>query len=327
MTKSIRMYAYGDESVLRYEDMALPNALTGNQILVRHTAIGVNYIDIYYRTGLYPVPSLPCTLGVEAVGVIEAVGPDVQYYMVGDRVGYCKGGLGAYSAHRMTEEQNLIMLPAEIDDQVAAALLLKGSTAHYLLRRTFALAAGATALIQAGAGGTGLILCQWAKVIGATVIATVGSREKEALVREHGADHVILYKEEDVAQRVNEITDGKKCNVVYDGVGKDTFMASLDSLMPFGLMVSFGQSSGPIPPFSISELAKRGSLFLTRPNLFDYKKDFGEYVLGCEELFAHVIQGNIRANISGVYSLKDVAHAHRDLQSRKTSGALILIPE
>ncbi len=326
MAEIIRFYQTGDENQLVYErGVAIPEP-KGREVLIRHTAIGVNYIDVYYRSGLYGVPSLPSCLGVEAVGVIEAVGDAVQYYMVGDRVGYCKGGLGAYASHRVLDETNLVMLPPEIEDDAAAAVLLKGNTAHYLLRKTIAVSEGANVLVQAGAGGTGLILCQWAKALGATVITTVGTREKEAVVRDAGADHVIFYKEQDVAQTVMDVTEGRKCHVVYDGVGKDTFFSSLDCLMPFGLMVSFGQSSGAIPDFNITELSKRGSLFLTRPSLFDYKKDFSDYVHGCEELFVMVVAGHIKPLIGGRYALKDAAQAHRDLASRKTIGSLVLYP-
>ena len=326
MAEIIRFYQAGDENQMVYEENQPTPEPKGREVLIRHTAIGVNFIDVYHRSGFYSVSTLPSTLGVEAVGVVEAIGDDVQFYMVGDRVGYCKGGVGAYASHRVIDETNLVMLPPEISDEEAAAILLKGNTAHYLVRRTYFLSEGATVLIQAGAGGTGLMLIQWAKALGAKVITTVGSREKEALVRAAGADHVILYREQDVAKAVEEITEGKKCNVAYDGVGKDTFYSSLDSLMPFGLMVSFGQSSGAIPDFNISELAKRGSLFLTRPSLFDYKKDFSEYVNGCEELFQMVIQGYIKPLIGGRYALKDAAQAHRDLASRQTIGSLLLIP-
>ena len=298
----------------------------GREVLIRHTAIGINFIDIYHRTGLYPVANGQFGLGVEAAGVVEAVGADVEFLMVGDRVAYAKGGVGAYATHRLIHEENVVMLPPEISDIQAAALMLKGLTAHYLLRRCFVVDQRVCVLIQAAAGGVGLLLSQWANALGAAVIGTVGSREKAELALLNGCHHVILYRDEDVAIRVRELTNGKGCNLVYDGVGKDTFFSSLDCLMPYGLMISYGQSSGAIPPFDILELSKRGSLFLTRPTLFDYCKDYRDYVAASEDLFEMVKLGLVKEHVHAIYPLEEVAQAHRDLESRKTSGSLILIP-
>jgi NADPH2:quinone reductase len=323
--KKVEIHVSGGVDQIGFVPMELVQP-SGRDVLVRHTAIGVNYIDVYHRNGLYGLGGFPHGLGVEAAGVVEAVGEDVEYLMVGDRVVYAKGGVGAYATHRVLHEENLVMLPPEISDIQAAALMLKGLTAHYLLRRTFVVDERVIILVQAAAGGVGLLLCQWANALGAGVIGTVGSAEKAELVLANGCHHAVLYREEDVATRVRELTEGKGCNVVYDGVGKDTFFSSLDSLVPYGLMVSYGQSSGAIPPFDLLELSKRGSLFLTRPTLFDYKKDFKEYVSSAEELFEMVRLGYVKEHIHAVYSLEDVAQAHADLESRKTTGSLILVP-
>lgn len=321
----VNVYNYGEPEQMRLES-AKWDVLSGREVLIRHTAIGVNFIDIYHRQGVYPSPQFPFGLGVEAAGIVEAIGPEVMFFEVGDRVAYAKGGVGAYASHRTIHEENLVMLPPEISDIQAASSLLKGLTAHYLLRRTFVVDETITLLVQAAAGGVGLFLCQWARALGARVIGTVGSQEKAALAYENGCNDVILSREESVVERVRAITCGKGCNIVYDGVGKDTFFSSLDCLIPYGLMVSYGQSSGAIPPFDILELSRRGSLFLTRPTLFDYKKDYKEYVNSAEELFGLMISGYIKEHVYAQYPLTSVVQAHKELASRQTTGALILIP-
>lgn len=321
----VSVYEVGAPENMRFEAMELRRPV-GREVLIRHTAIGVNFIDIYHCQGLYSAGDLPFSLGVEAVGVIEAIGDEVMFYEVGDRVGYVKGGLGSYATHRLIQEENLVMLPPEISDVQAASSLLKGLTAHYLLRRTFVVDNSITMLVQAAAGGVGLFLSQWARYLGAKVIGTVGSTEKARLAHANGCNEVILYREENVSERVRVLTAGNGCNIVYDGVGKDTFFSSLDCLMPYGLMVSYGQSSGAIPPFDILELSRRGSLYLTRPTLFDYKKDFQEYTQSAEEFFGLMINGIIKEHIYAQYPLSSVVEAHRDLLSRKTHGALVLIP-
>jgi NADPH2:quinone reductase len=294
-------------------------------VRLRHTAIGLNYIDIYHRNGLYPV-SLPAIPGLEAAGQIEAVGEGVKNFKVGDRVAYGRGPLGAYTEARNIAAKELIALPEGVSDEVAAASMLKGLTAWYLLHQTFPVNKGDTLLIHAAAGGVGLIMVQWAKKLGARVIATVGSEEKAALVKEHGADQVILYRTEPVAPKVKMLTDGKGVDVVYDAVGKATFMASLDSLKPQGLMVSYGQASGPVPTFDISELSKRGSLYLTRPNLTDYMKRDATYREAAKALLDRIAAGDIKIHVAQKLPLKEAAKAQIALETRETVGATVLVP-
>lgn len=325
MTKAIVIHTPGGPEVMKWEAVTLPPPGEG-EVLIRHTAIGLNYIDVYYRTGLYPAPS-PFTPGMEASGVVVKCGPGVSLFKEGERVAYALGPLGAYSQERVIHEKYLMKLPDEISDQLAAGLMVKGLTAHYLVRRTFMLNKNHTILVHAAAGGVGLLLCQWAKYLGARVIGTVSSPEKAELAKQNGCEFPIIYKSENVVERVKEITGGRGVNVVYDSVGKDTFMDSLDCLMRFGMMVSYGQASGPIPPFDIGLLARKGSLFLTRPSLAHYKEDTQEYIVSCAEMFDLVLSGDLRIHIRQSYYLHDAPAAHRDLESRKTEGSTILIPE
>lgn len=323
MTKAIRVHATGGPEVLSYEDVEV-GAPGPGQARVRHTAIGVNFIDIYFRTGAYPAP-LPFTPGNEGAGVVEAVGEGVTGVAPGDRVAYA-AGLGAYAQARLIEADRLVKLPEGIDDETAAAMMLKGLTAQYLLRRTHRVEPGDTILVHAAAGGVGLILCQWGKHLGATVIGTVGSPEKGELARAHGADHVIDYTREDFAARVAEITKGEKCSVVYDGVGKATFPGSLDCLRPLGMFVSFGAASGPVDAFNLGLLAQKGSLFVTRPTLFTYVAKRADLVASAQDLFAVVESGAVTIPVHARAALSEVADVHRRLESRATTGAAVLLP-
>jgi NADPH2:quinone reductase len=286
----------------------------------------VNFIDIYHRTGLYPVPGLPSGIGLEAAGVVEEVGPGVTEVAVGDRVAYAGGPLGAYAEWRCFPAERLVRLPAGISDEEAAAMMLKGLTAQYLLRRTYRVEAGDTILFYAAAGGVGLLACQWAKHLGARVIGVVGSEDKVPLAREHGCEHVIVSDREDVPARVREITAGKGVPVVYDSVGKATFFASLDCLAPRGLMVSFGNSSGPVPPFDIQHLAQRGSLYLTRPTLQTYIATRAELLAAADELFEVVLSKAVRVRIGKRLPLQAASEAHRLLAARQTTGSIVLLP-
>jgi len=323
MTGVYRMHEPGPPDVMRWEDDPVqePN---GRMVRVRHTAIGLNYIDVYHRSGLYPLP-LPTRLGVEAAGVVDAVGPDVTRFAPGDRVAYA-GGLGAYAEANLMPEGRLVGLPEAVSDEVAAASLLKGLTACYLLRRTFPVSAQHAVLVHAAAGGVGLILCQWASHLGATVIGTVGSQEKAELAHANGAHHTILYRNEDVAARVREITDGKGVNVSYDSVGKDTFQASLDSLAPLGMFVSYGNSSGNAPDVPPHELQNRGSLFFTRPSLAHYSASTKDLDALADEFFARLADGTVTIHINQRYALRDLIQAHRDLEARATTGSTIILP-
>lgn len=321
--KAIRIHAPGGPEALRLEPVTVNPPGIG-EALVRQTAIGVNFIDIYHRTGLYKLPSYPATLGVEAAGVVESVGPACLFVKPGDRVAYATAPVGAYATHRVVAEKFLVKLPDEISDETGAAMMLKGLTAHYLIRRTFVVTDKVTLLVHAAAGGVGLILCQWAKRLGATVIGTVGSEEKAAIAKANGCDHVILLGKENLAERVRAVTGGKMVHCVYDSIGKDSFMDSLDCLMKFGIMVSYGQSSGPVPPLDVGLLARKGSLFLTRPTLFDYKADPTELLVSCGELFEVVISGAVKIHIGQRYRFENAAEAHRDLEARKTKGASVL---
>ncbi len=322
MTHVIRFEKTGGPEVLSWHEVSLGKPGPG-EVRIRHTAVGLNYIDTYQRSGLYPLP-LPSGLGSEAAGVIEEVGPGVAGLKAGDRVAYAGGPLGAYAEERIMPAERLVPVPQGIGDREAAAMMLKGMTAWYLCRRTHAVAAGETILVQAAAGGVGLILCQWAKHLGATVIGTVGSEEKAALARKNGCDHTILYRREDLVARVDEITRGQKLPVVYDSVGKDSFFKSLDCLRPLGLLASFGQSSGAIGPFDIGMLAAKGSLFLTRPVLNHYTARREDLLTAARELFAVVSSGAVKIAINQTYPLREAAQAHRDLQDRKTTGQTVL---
>ncbi|MCH6577618.1 MAG: quinone oxidoreductase [Alphaproteobacteria bacterium] len=324
MTKAIRIHETGGPEVLAYEDVEV-GAPGPGEALLHQTAVGLNFIDIYYRLGLYPIPSMPVTLGVEAAGTVEAVGDGVSDIQPGDRVAYAPV-LGAYAGRRLIAADRLVKLPDDVSANEAAAMMLQGLTAQYLGRRCYRIAAADTVLVHAAAGGVGLILCQWAKHLGATVIGTVGSEAKAELARRHGCDHVINYTEEDFVERVAEITGGEGLPVVYDSVGKTTFMKSLDCLRPFGLMVSFGQSSGPVEPLDLKHLAAKGSLHLTRPTLMTYAAKRADLLAGAKELFEVVGSGAVTVQRNQEYSLADTAEAHRDLESRKTTGSTILIP-
>jgi NADPH:quinone reductase len=322
--QAIRFAHCGGPEVMTLHDIALAAPGPG-EVRLRQTAIGLNFIDIYHRTGLYPLP-LPSGLGLEAVGVVEAIGDGVTNMRVGDRVGYGWGPIGAYATHRLFPADRLVAIPEEISDDVAAAILLKGCTAEFLVQRAYPVQSGDTVLIHAAAGGVGLLLAQWLKSIGATVIGTVGSAAKAALASTHGCDHVINYGHEDVAARVRDITGGTGVAVVYDSVGKDTFMASLDSLRPRGTLVSFGNASGPVTNVDIGILAAKGSLYLTRPTLMHYYATAAERTAGTRALFAKVASGALTIRIDQRYDLADVARAHEDLAGRRTTGASLLLP-
>ncbi|ESY74850.1 quinone oxidoreductase [Mesorhizobium sp. M0051] len=325
MSKAIRIHAHGGPEVLTYED-ADPGQPGAGQILIRHTAIGLNFIDVYHRSGLYPPPGgFPLVPGGEAAGVVLGVGKGVEWLKPGDRIAYAVT-TGAYAQERVIDASRVVKVPDGISDEQAAAMMLKGMTAEYLLRRTFKVKAGDTILFHAAAGGVGLILGQWARYLGATVIGTASSSDKIELAKEHGFDHVINYKEQDFVAGVAAITDGRKCDVVYDSVGNDTFPASLDCLRPLGMFVSFGQSSGPIPPFSMSLLAQKGSLFATRPTLFVYNAKREDLEASAAALFEVVLSGAVKIKINQRYALKDVGRAHSDLEGRRTTGTTILIP-
>jgi len=323
-THAMRMHETGGPEVLRWQPIELAPPGPG-EVRVRHHAIGLNFIDTYYRTGLYST-ALPAVLGSEAAGVVEDVGQGVTAFAKGDRVAYATGPLGAYAEARNIPAANLVKVPPEIDDQTAAAAMLKGMTAQYLVRRTYAVREGDTILVHAAAGGVGLILCQWAKHLGATVIGTVGSDSKSKLAREHGCDHVVLYRTEDVPARVRAITNGAGVPVVYDSVGKDTFAASLDCLQPRGLMVTFGQSSGAVGPFDPRLLSQKGSLYLTRPTIGDYVRARADLEAAARELFEVIASGVVRIHVAQTYPLRDAERAHRDLEARNTTGSTVLLP-
>ena len=321
---AIRIHQTGGPEAMRWEEVEVGEPGPG-QVRIRHTAVGLNFIDTYHRSGLYPLP-LPSGIGLEAAGVIEAVGEGVEDFKPGDRAGYCTGPIGAYSEARLFPADRLIKLPDAIDDRTAAAMLLQGLTAQYLLRRTHRVKAGETILVHAAAGGVGLILGQWGKHLGATVIGTVGSEDKAALARANGCDHVILYRQEKVSQRVRELTDGAGVPVVYDGVGKDTFMDSLDCLSPLGMMVTFGNASGPVPAFEPAILSQKGSLFLTRPTLMHYVAKRADLLAAAKELFEVVQKGVVKINVNQSFPLKEAVTSHRTLEARKTTGSTVLLP-
>ena len=320
MPKAIRFYQPGGPEVLVWEEVPVGKPGPG-EARVRHTAVGLNYVDIYIRRGLYPVP-LPSGLGTEAAGVVEEVRPDITDVKPGDRVAYAGGPLGAYSEERVMPADRLVV-PQGISDQQAAAMMLKGLTVQYLIRQIHNVGKGSTILFHAAAGGVGLIACQWAKSLGATVIGTVGNEEKAKIAKAHGCDHPIVYSREDFVARVKEITRDQKLPVVYDSVGKDTFMKSLDCLRPRGLMVSFGQSSGPVGPVDLGIFAQKGSLFFTRPTLNTYAAARGDLLAMAKDLFDVVLSGAVKIEINQTYPLKEAAQAHRDLESRKTVGSTV----
>ena len=322
--RAIRFAQNGGPEVLRLEDIDLPGPRSG-QVRVRHTVIGVNFIDTYQRTGLYPV-QLPSGLGLEAAGIVDTLGSGVTSLKPGDRVAYCMGPIGAYAEANNVPADLLVKIPAKISDETAAAALLKGMTAQYLLKRTYALEKGETILFHAAAGGVGLIACQWAKHLGAQVIGTVGSDEKVALARSHGCDHVLNTRSEDWVRRVREITKGEGVPVVYDSIGKDTFMGSLDCLAVRGMMVSFGNASGAVPPFEPGILSAKGSLYLTRPTLFHYARNAKELQETADDLFAVLESGVVKVAVHQRFALNEAARAHEALHSRKTTGATVLIP-
>ncbi len=324
MPKTIRITQTGGPEAMRYEEVEVGEPGEG-QARIRHTAVGVNFIDVYHRTGLYPLP-MPMGLGLEAAGVVEAVGSGVTIVKPGDRVAYAGGPPGAYSQSRVLPAHVLVPIPDGVSDETAAAIMLKGMTTQYLIRRTYPVKAGETVLFHAAAGGVGLIVCQWLKALGATVIGTVGSEEKAAIARAHGCDHVIISTKEGIAERVREITSGQGVPVVYDSVGKDTFLASLDCLQPRGLMVSFGNASGKVDPFDIGILSQKGSLYLTRPTLATYTATRPELEATARDLFQVVQEGKVKVEVRHTYPLAEAAQAHRDLEGRKTVGSIVMVP-
>ncbi len=323
MAHVIRIHQNGGPEQMRWEEVTVGDPGPG-EVRVRNTAIGLNYIDTYHRSGLYPLP-LPLVLGSEGAGVVEAVGPKVKEFKVGDRVAYAQP-IGAYAEVLIRPVARLVKIPAGIKDETAAAMMLKGMTAWYLCRRTYRVKKGDTIVVHAAAGGVGQILCQWAKHLGATVIGTVGSDEKVALAKKVGCRHVVVMSREKLSERVKAITKGKGVPVVYDGVGKDTFMESLDCLAPRGLMASFGNASGAVSPVNIGILAQKGSLYLTRPTLVNYTATREDLLTAARELFAVVKKGAVKITINQRYPLREAAQAHRDLESRKTTGSTVLLP-
>jgi NADPH:quinone reductase len=325
MVKAVRVHEQGGTDVLRYEDVDIGRPGKG-EARIRHTAIGLNFLDVYFRSGVYAPPAgLPLTLGNEAAGLVVETGEGVSEVKEGDRVAYV-GPLGAYAEERLIAAGRLVKLPSAISDDQAAAMLVKGMTAEYLLNRTYQVKPGQTVLYHAAAGGVGLLFGQWAKHLGATVIGTAGSAAKVALARAHGFDHVVNYNEVDFVSAVREITGGKMCDVVYDSVGKDTFPASLDCLKPRGLFVTFGQSSGPIPPVSLALLSQKGSLYVTRPSIFTYIAKREELDASAAALFDVVSKGVVKVEVTGRYPLAEAGRAHADLEGRRTTGASVLIP-
>ncbi|KWF31316.1 quinone oxidoreductase family protein [Burkholderia pseudomultivorans] len=324
MPKAIRYDQPGGPDVMKWVDVEVgaPNA---GEVRIRQHAVGLNYIDVYFRTGLYPQP-LPGGLGMEAAGEVTAVGDGVSALKVGDRVAYVAQPPGAYAQERVLPAERVVKLPDGIGYDDAASVMLQGLTAHYLLRRTYPVKAGDTILIHAAAGGVGLLVCQWAKALGATVIGTVGSDEKAELAKAHGCDHPVVYTRENFTQRVKEITNGAGVPVVYDSIGKDTYLGSLDSLAPLGYFVSFGNASGPLPPIDSKEFSSRGSLFFTRPTLFSYIAKRADLEAAAAELFDVILSGKVKTSINQRYPLAEVGRAHADLESRKTTGSTLLIP-
>jgi NADPH2:quinone reductase len=326
MTKAVMMEKTGGPEVLHWVDYDPGPPKTG-EVQLRQEAVGLNFIDVYHRSGLYPLPSLPAIPGMEGAGVVQAVGEDVSEFAAGDRVAYAGLPPGAYAEVRNIPAHRLVKLPDAISTRHAAAMMLQGMTARYLLHGCYKVKAGDRILVQAAAGGVGLIVCQWAKHIGAVVIGTAGSPEKAELAKNHGCDYPILYRDEDFVSRVKEITQGRGVDVVYDSVGQSTFMKSLDCLRPMGMMVSFGQSSGSVPPFDTGILAAKGSLFLTRPSLMAYTAKREDLLAHARDLFDVVEKGAVKIEVRQTYPLAEAARAHRDLENRKTTGSTVLIVE
>ena len=325
MPKAIRFHKTGGPEVLVAEDVEVGDPGQG-QIRIKQHAVGLNYLDTYHRTGLYPLP-LPSGLGSEGAGVVEAVGPGVTELKAGDRVAYASAPVGAYAEARLYPADRAVRIPEGISFETAAAMMLKGMTAQYLIKRTFKVQSGMTVLWHAAAGGVGLIACQWLRVLGAKVIGTVGSDEKAALAKSHGCEHAIVYTRENFVERVKELTGGKGVPVVYDSVGKTTFMGSLDCLQALGLMVSFGNASGAVEPFPLTLLSQKGSLYITRPTLVSYTAKREDLLATAADLFEVVKSGKVKIEIAKRYPLKDSAEAHRDLEARKTTGSVVLMPQ
>jgi NADPH2:quinone reductase len=323
MTKAIQIHQTGGPEVLKWEESQVGDPRS-NQVRLKQTACGLNYIDVYGRTGLYPVAGFPAILGMEAAGIVEAVGDGVDSLVVGDRVAYAMQ-IGAYAESRLIDADKLVKIPDNITDQTAAAMMLKGLTAHYLLFRTYPVKKGDTILVYAAAGGVGLILCQWAKLLGATVIGCVGSDEKSALAKANGCDYTILYRDEDIPTRVRELTAGKGVAVAYDSIGKSTFEASLDSLQPFGVLATYGNASGPVDPFNPGILAPKGSLYVTRPTLGTHIATRELLEEGAKRLFQVVGSGDVSIHINQSFALADCAKAHQALEARNTTGSTVLV--
>jgi NADPH2:quinone reductase len=324
MTKAVRFHKTGGPEVLQVDDVQVGDPGDG-QARVKNTAIGLNFIDTYHRSGLYPLP-LPSGIGLEAAGVVEAVGNGVTHVKPGDRVGYAGGPPGAYSEVRLIPADRLVKVPDGISDKEVAAMMLKGLTVQYLIRRVYHVERGETVLFHAAAGGVGLIACQWLKALGVTVIGTVGSDEKAKIAKAHGCEHTIVYTRENFVERVKQITGGAKVPVVFDSVGKDTFMGSLDCLQPRGLLAMFGNGSGPVAAFDLNLLAAKGSLYVTRPSLMVYTARRKDLEAGAKELFDMVKSGKVKIEVNQTYALKDATQAHRDLEARKTTGSTVLLP-
>ncbi|MAR57527.1 MAG: quinone oxidoreductase [Rickettsiales bacterium] len=323
-TNAIIVHKLGGPEEMIWEEVDVP-VPSENEVLIKQNVIGLNFIDTYFRSGLYPAP-LPTPLGMEASGIIEQVGANVTEFQEGDRVAYASPPLGSYSEKRVMPINNIVKIPNDISDELAAAIMLKGMTAEYLVRRTFEVKPGQTVLFHAAAGGVGLIACQWLKAIGANVIGTVGSDDKAKLAQANGCDHTILYKEEDFVEKVKEITNGEGVPVVYDSVGKDTALKSLDCLSPLGLLVIFGNSSGNAPAIEPGLLATKGSLYVTRPTLFSYNSNREKLINSAEQVFKMVRENKISIKIGARYRLKDAVQAHKDLENRKTTGSILLMP-
>ena len=324
MPNAVRIHKHGGPEVLTYEEVEVGEPGEG-QARVKNLAIGLNFIDTYHRSGLYQLP-MPSGIGLEAAGVVEAVGPGATWVKPGDRVAYAGGPPGAYAEVRLIPADRLVKVPDAISDRQAAAMMLKGLTVQYLIRRTYRVERGETVLFHAAAGGVGLIACQWLKALGVTVIGTVGSDDKAKIAKAHGCDHTIVYTRENFVERVKEITGGKKVPVVYDSVGKDTFLGSLDCLQPRGLLAVFGNGSGPVAAFDLNLLAAKGSLYVSRPSLVTYSARRQDLEAGAAELFDVVRSGKVKIEINQTYALKDAAQAHRDLEARKTTGSTVLLP-
>ncbi len=323
MTKAIRIHANGGPEVMKWEDVPTPEPSPG-EALIRHAAVGLNYIDVYFRSGLYK-SALPATIGMEGSGTVLALGAGVTDLAVGDRVAYAGGPIGAYATERVIPADRLVKLPDAIDFNTGAAMMLQGLTAQYLLRRTFPVQAGQTIVIHAAAGGVGLIMCQWAKHLGVTVIGVVSTADKADIARAHGADHVVI-GHQDLPAEVKRITGGAMVPVVYDSVGKDTFAASLDCLAPLGMMVTFGNASGPVPPVDLGVLTAKGSLYITRPTLATYTAKRADLVAGATELMDVVAKGIVKIRVNQTFPLKEAVAAHIALEGRKTTGSTVLIP-